>query len=234
MLMARTALPNESKESAQAIFFASERAASLTRQLLMFSRKNVMQTKPLDLREVVANMSKMLQRLLGETITLDFQPPPEIPLVQADAGMIEQVLMNLAVNARDAMPKGGTLTISTRLVEIDDAYVQTHPQARTGTFVCLRVTDTGCGMEPSTMARIFEPFFTTKEAGKGTGLGLATVYGIVKQHEGWIEVNSQLGQGSTFGVFLPASTEPVKARALEPRPADQIRGGKETILVVED
>src|SRR5437870_11384898 len=155
MLMARTALPNESKESAQAIFFASERAASLTRQLLMFSRKNVMQVTLLDLREVVANMSKMLKRLLGETITLEFQPPEKLPLIQGDVGMLEQVLMNLSVNARDAMPKGGTLTVSTFAVHIDEAYVQTHPEARCGPFLSLRVTDIGSGMDAATMSRIF-------------------------------------------------------------------------------
>ena len=221
-------------DSAQAIYFAAERAAGLTRQLLMFSRKNVMQPKPLDLREVVGNLSKMLQRLLGETITLEFNPPPELPLVQADTGMIEQVIMNLAVNARDAMPKGGTLTISTNPVELNDAYVQTHPEARLGAFVCLRVSDTGCGMDAATMARIFEPFFTTKEVGKGTGLGLATVYGIVKQHEGWIEVSSEVGKGTTFNVFFPASSAPVKApppeirshRCGAGRPRDDPGGGR--------
>jgi signal transduction histidine kinase len=124
----------------------------------------------------------MLKRMLGETVTLEFSPPPELPLVQADAGMVEQVMMNLAVNARDAMPGGGTVTICTDAVELNGAYAQTHPEARLGAFVCLRVSDTGCGMDSATKARIFEPFFTTKEVGKGTGLGLATVYGIVKRH----------------------------------------------------
>jgi signal transduction histidine kinase/ActR/RegA family two-component response regulator len=234
LLLARPALPPEMLDAVQPIYFAAERAASLTRQLLMFSRKNVMQPKPLDLREVVANMSKMLKRLLGETIELEFQPPPELPLVQGDTGMIEQVLMNLAVNSRDAMPKGGTLTVNTSPVEVSQAYVQTHPEARAGSFVCLRVTDTGCGMDAATRVRIFEPFFTTKEAGKGTGLGLATVYGIVKQHEGWIEVASQVGQGSTFSVFFPASTQPVKAQPPESAPTTLVTGGQETILVVED
>src|SRR5437588_2435222 len=132
-----------------------------------------------------------------------------MPLVQADTGMIEQVIMNLAVNARDAMPRGGTLTITTSRVEIDQTYAQTRPDARAGTFVCLRVRDTGCGMDAATMTRIFEPFFTTKEVGKGTGLGLATVYGIVKQHEGWIEVASEAGTGTVFSSFFPAKTQPV-------------------------
>jgi CheY-like chemotaxis protein len=154
--------------------------------------------------------------------------------VHGDTGMIEQVIMNLAVNARDAMPNGGTLAISTSAVEITDAYVQTHPEARLGTFVCLSVSDTGCGMDSATLSRIFEPFFTTKEVGKGTGLGLATVYGIVKQHEGWIEVASEVGKGSTFTVFLPASSEPVKAASPEAVPVPAVRGGHETILVVED
>jgi signal transduction histidine kinase/HAMP domain-containing protein len=234
MVLARANLPPEMLDSAQAIYFAAERAASLTRQLLMFSRKNVMQLKLLDLREVVGNLSRMLKRLLGEPVSLEFQPPPEIPLVQGDVGMIEQVIMNLAVNARDAMPNGGTLTISTSPIEITDAYVQTHPEARLGTFVCLRVTDTGCGMDSATMARLFEPFFTTKEVGKGTGLGLATVYGIVKQHDGWVGVTSEVGKGSSFTVFLPASTEPVKAPPPEAAPAAAVPGGHETILVVED
>ena len=234
MVLARPNLPPDLLESAQAIYFAAERAAGLTRQLLMFSRKNVMAPKLLDLREVVGNLSKMLKRLLGEPVTLEFHPPPEIPLVQGDVGMIEQVIMNLAVNARDAMPNGGTLTVSANASEVDDAYVQTHPEARAGAFVCLRVTDTGCGMDSATQARIFEPFFTTKEVGKGTGLGLATVYGIVKQHEGWVEVVSEAGKGSTFSVFLPASTAPVKEAPPAATPAATVRGGHETILVVED
>jgi len=148
--------------------------------------------------------------------------------------MVEQVIMNLAVNARDAMLKGGTVSVSTISAEVDSAYVQTHPEARPGSFVCLRVTDTGCGMDPATLNHIFEPFFTTKEVGKGTGLGLATVYGIVKQHEGWVEVASEPGLGTTFEVFFPASSATAAAKPLEPRPAVEIPGGKETILVVED
>lgn len=234
MMMANSGLAAELLDSAQAIYFAAERAATLTRQLLMFSRKNVMQPKALDLRDVVGNLSKMLKRLLGETIALQFNPPAELPAVQADAGMIEQVIMNLAVNARDAMPKGGTLTISTTVVELNESFAQTHPQARPGVFVCLQVSDTGCGMDMATMTRIFEPFFTTKEVGKGTGLGLATVYGIIKQHEGWVEVNSEVGKGTTFAVFLPASSEPGQARVSKVVEAAPVRGGHESILVVED
>ena len=234
MLLARPATSPALLDSAQAIYFAAERAASLTRQLLMFTRKNVMQPKLLDLREVVANMSKMLQRLLGETVTLAFHPPPQIRLLQGDTGMIEQVIMNLAVNARDAMPKGGTLTVSASVIEITDAYLSTHPEARAGAFVCLRVSDTGCGMDSATMSRIFEPFFTTKEVGKGTGLGLATVYGIVKQHDGWVEVTSEVGIGTTFNVFFPASNAPAEVKPAAAAPASEVPGGKETILVVED
>jgi signal transduction histidine kinase/HAMP domain-containing protein/ActR/RegA family two-component response regulator len=234
MLLAKSGQRTELLESAQAIYFAAERAANLTRQLLMFSRKNVMQPKPVDLREIVSHMTKMLQRLLGETIELRFEPPPEIPLVMADTGMVEQVIMNLAVNARDAMPEGGMLTIELGHSELQPSYAQAHPEARAGSFVCLRVTDTGCGMSGDTMARIFEPFFTTKEVGKGTGLGLATVYGISKQHEGWIDVASDPGRGSTFSVFFPAHSKPVEARSSQPVPETEIRGGNETILIVED
>jgi signal transduction histidine kinase/CheY-like chemotaxis protein len=234
MLMAKATLQPELKDSARAIFAAAERAAGLTRQLLMFSRKNVMQPKLLDLREVVTQMSKMLQRLLGETVELRFQPPHDLPLIEADTGMIEQVLMNFAVNSRDAMPKGGTLTITTDAVEVDEAYAQKHPESRPGSFVCLEVTDTGCGMDPATIARIFEPFFTTKEVGKGTGLGLATVYGIVKQHNGWIEVISEVRRGASFRVFFPASHKKAEPRTIDGGGAIEVRGGKETILIVED
>ncbi len=234
LLLAKSAEKTDLLDSSQAIYFAAERAASLTRQLLMFSRKNVMQPKTLDLREVVSHMSKMLQRLLGETVRLEFEASPNLPLVDADVGMIEQVIMNLAVNARDAMPKGGTLRIDTVPIEIDEQYVQGHPEARVGSFVCLRISDTGFGMDQATMARIFEPFFTTKEIGKGTGLGLATVYGIVKQHLGWIEVSSGVNQGATFSVFFPASTRTVETDFLDDTPAAALRGGQETILIVED
>jgi signal transduction histidine kinase/CheY-like chemotaxis protein/HAMP domain-containing protein len=234
MLLAKTALPPGSLDSAQAIFYAAERAASLTRQLLVFSRKNVMQVQQLDLREVVGNISKLLERVLGETIALQFQPPVRIPLIRGDNCMIEQVLMNLAVNARDAMPKGGTLTIHTDLVDVDEVYAQAHPEARAGPSVCLRVMDVGCGMDAATLGRIFEPFFTTKEVGKGTGLGLATVYGIVKRHGGWIEVASEVGLGTSFAIFFPACTEPVQAKAPDKALAPETPRGKETLLVVED
>jgi two-component system, cell cycle sensor histidine kinase and response regulator CckA len=234
MMLSKPALPPELLDCANAIYFAAERAAGLTRQLLMFSRRNVMQPKPLDLRAVVGNLSKMLKRVLGELVILEFNPPAELPLVQADTGMIEQIILNLVVNARDAMPKGGTLTIGTNPVDLNDAYVQIHPEARPGVFVCLRVSDTGCGMDAITITRIFEPFFTTKEVGKGTGLGLATVYGIVKQHDGWIEVASEVGKGTTFSVFFPASSAPVKAPSPESPVAAAVQGGQETILVVED
>ncbi len=234
MLLARANQPPGVLDSAHAIYSAADRAAGLTRQLLMFSRKNVMERNPLDLRAVVGNLSKMLKRVLGETIVLEFSPPSEIPLVLADIGMIEQVIMNLVVNARDAMPEGGILTIRTEAVRVNETHLETHPEARVGPFVCLGVSDTGCGMDAATRARIFEPFFTTKGAGKGTGLGLATVYGIVKQHEGWIEVRSGVGEGSTFNVLLPASGAPVTAvRPRSSHPA-LVRGGSETILVVED
>ena len=234
LLLAKAAQNPELLESSQAIYFAAERAANLTRQLLMFSRKNVMQPKQLDLREVVSQLSKMLQRLLGETITLEVHAPAQLPLVHGDTGMVEQVIMNLAVNSRDAMPKGGTLIISTNPVEIEPGYVHRHPEARPGSFICLRVSDTGSGMDAYTMARIFEPFFTTKEVGKGTGLGLATVYGIVKQHEGWIEVSSEVGKGTTFNVFFPTVGQPVELTAVKQLPQTPIEGGQETVLIVED
>jgi signal transduction histidine kinase len=233
-LLAKTSLPPEMLEPVQAVFFAAERAAGLTRQLLMFSRKNVMQPKPLDLRETVGNMTKLLDRLLGETVTLEFQSPAELPSVQGDPGMIEQVVMNLAVNARDAMPRGGTLTIGIEPMTIDAAYAERRPDARAGNFLRLRVADTGTGMDTATLGRIFEPFFTTKEVGKGTGLGLATVYGIVKQHDGWIEVNSELGKGAAFDVFFPTGEQmaaPEKKQSASPAP---VTGGDETILIVED
>lgn len=221
-------------ESAQAVYFAAERAANLTRQLLMFSRKNVMQPKELDLREVVSNLTRMLERLLGETIALKFNAPKELPLIIGDSGMIEQVIVNLAVNARDAMPSGGVLDLGVSTVEIEEAFLPFHPEARLGSFVCLKVTDTGCGMDDATLARIFEPFFTTKEVGKGTGLGLATVYGIVKQHEGWIQVNSELRKGTTFSVFFPALETMAVAPAAQAMTEHKVVGGKETILIVED
>ena len=211
----------------------AERAVALTRQLLMFSRHSVLAIKPLDLNGVVANLLKMLSRLLGEQVELRFQAQADIPSVAADAGMVEQIVMNLAVNARDAMPGGGRITIATSVFALGEAEVAAHPERRPGRFVCLTVADTGCGMNEETRKRIFEPFFTTKEPGKGTGLGLATVHGIVAQHAGWVEVDSALGQGTTFRVYLPAlahqALEPAGETATPP-PC----GGRQGILLVED
>jgi signal transduction histidine kinase/ActR/RegA family two-component response regulator len=233
-LLSKENLPKDISGPLQAVYFAAERAASLTRQLLMFSRKNTMQLRHLDLIEVVGNMNKMLPRLLGETIALQFQTPGTLPFVQADAGMIEQIVLNLAVNARDAMPAGGTLTVSLDAVTIDAAAAQKNSEAREGKFIRLRVADTGCGMDAVTLAHIYEPFFTTKEIGKGTGLGLATVYGIVKQHDGWIEVNSEPGKGTAFSVFLPVEESFIEPKDEEIEHPHSVPGGAETILVVED
>jgi nitrogen-specific signal transduction histidine kinase/ActR/RegA family two-component response regulator len=218
--------------SAQQIGQAAERAASLTRQLLTFSRRQVMQPRRLDLNDVVGNMSKMLGRILGEDIALRLHYSGEPAVVEADSGMLEQVLLNLAVNSRDAMPKGGELTIRIMLRQVEGSHLIQHPDGRAGKFVCLTVKDNGCGIPPENLGRIFDPFFTTKEVGKGTGLGLATVYGIVKQHQGWAEVDSVVGQGTTFSVMLPRCEGEVAPA--EQEEINRIRGGKETILVVED
>jgi CheY-like chemotaxis protein len=199
----------------------------------MFSRRQIIQVKPVDLNDVVCDLLKMLRRLLGEHISLEFRNEARRLWIEADPGMVEQVVINLCVNSRDAMmPNGGPLTIETRFVELDADAGATNPDARAGRFVCLSVTDAGCGINAEVMKRIFEPFFTTKEAGKGTGLGLATVYAIAKQHAGWVEVTSRVGNGSTFRVFFPelVKTSPIKTEAIDPQ---QLRGN-ETILVVED
>jgi len=234
LLIATEQLMPAWRDSAQAIFFAADRAASLTRQLLAFSRKSIIQPKLLDLREVIMQMSKMLKRLLGESIAFEFSAPADLACIYADAGMIEQVVMNLAVNARDAMPQGGFLRMNITEITIDEQYVRNHPEARLGDFVFLQAIDTGCGIPAEIISRIFEPFFTTKEAGKGTGLGLATVYGIVKQHEGWIEVASEVRVGTEFRIFFPGKASRHRSKSSREMPAVQIRGGTETILIVED
>ncbi len=233
LLQASGALAGIAARSAQQIGQAADRAASLTRQLLAFSRRQLMQPRQLEMNEVVANMTKMLGRILGEDIALQLNYSPQPARVQADAGMMEQVLLNLAVNSRGAMPKGGVLAIKISALAVDDRRLAEYPEARAGQFVCLSVIDTGCGIPAENLRRIFEPFFTTKQVGKGTGLGLATVYGIVKQHQGWVEVESEPGKGSTFRVFLPRSLE--AAPVADERSAEPVaRGGTETILVVED
>jgi len=221
------------RDGIQQIRAAAERAANLTRQLLAFSRRQVMQPRDLDLNEVVTNLAKMLQRIIGEDVRLELHLHPTPLMTHADAGMLDQVLMNLAVNARDAMPKGGRLIIETTAREFSAAEAAALLDVKPGHYVGLRVSDTGCGIPPEILPRIFEPFFTTKEPGKGTGLGLATVFGIVKQHGGCIQVASEPGRGTTFEVYLPALAETTTAASeAESRPGP--RGGTETILLVED
>ena len=212
---------------------AADRASSLTRQLLAYSRRQVLQPKIINLNSLVTNLDKMLQRLIGEDIQMRTIAASDLGSVKADPGQIEQVIMNLAVNARDAMPKGGNLTLETSNVVLDDIYVQKHPGTLSGRYVMLAVSDTGVGMRAETLARIFEPFFTTKGIGVGTGLGLSMVYGIVKQSGGSIEVYSELGQGTTFKIYLPRIEEPAELQAAKQSLAYQLRGS-ETILLVED
>jgi two-component system, cell cycle sensor histidine kinase and response regulator CckA len=212
---------------------AGMRGASLTRQLLAFSRQQVVAPQVLDLNSVVADVDKMLRRLIGEDIVLTTRMDPALGSVKADPGQIEQVLLNLAVNARDAMPKGGRLTIETANMELDENCPDARPEIRPGRYVLLAVSDTGCGMDEATKAHLFEPFFTTKGLGKGTGLGLATVYGIVKQASGCIYIYSEPGRGATFKIYLPHIDEAVPSRRSSPG-MSRIPGGTETILLVED
>lgn len=211
----------------------ADRAASLTRQLLLFSRRQIMQPQVLDLNETVRNLDKMLRRIIGEHIQIQLNLHSQPLLTRADAGMLEQVLMNLAVNARDAMPQGGCLSVQTFERTLVERHENSQGAAAPGRYVCLRVSDTGNGIAPEALTRIFEPFFTTKEAGKGTGLGLATVFGIVQQHKGWIEVDNRPGQGVSFSVHLPAS-EASKVESPHLAALTQQGNGSETILVVED
>jgi two-component system, cell cycle sensor histidine kinase and response regulator CckA len=231
-ILQQTVGPAETEPVAE-IVKSSERAASLTRQLLAFSRLQVMVPQNLDLNFIVGDMERMLERLLGENYELAAIQQPDLGRVKADPGQIEQVILNLVVNARDAMPRGGKITIETADVYLDEAYARSHVTVVPGPYVMLAVSDTGTGMDTATISRIFEPFFTTKEPGRGTGLGLSTVYGIVKQSSGNVWVYSEIGKGSVFKVYLPRILEPaenVGRLTITPKSV----GGNETVLLVED
>jgi len=222
------------KKSINQIRFAAQRAAKLVHQLLIFSREEPMEFKPHNLSDIIENLLKMLKRIIGEDIAINFELDPEIWITKVDQGQIEQVIMNLAVNARDAMLNGGKLTIKTRNVHIDQEYAKSYSYARPGKFVCLSIEDKGIGMNGETIRYIFEPFFTTKKKGEGTGLGLSVVYGIVKEHKGWVNVNSEPGVGSTFNIYLPACFTVAVSEKKESIPFQNLQGHGERILFVED
>ena len=233
LLLEPSERPIDNREFLRQIVQAAERAANLTRQLLLFSRKQIMRPVCLDLNRSLTATTEMFRRILGENFTLEIHCDPKLAPIKADAGMIDQVLLNLVVNARDAMPEGGRLTIATTMETINASQLEISPDAVAGIYVCLSVADTGIGMNPEILPRIFDPFFTTKEVGKGTGLGLATVYGIVKQHNGWITVESKPNQGSIFRIYFPVL--PGSTLEIKPEPdTEQLAEGRGTILVVED
>ena len=233
LLIEDNEIPPHALESVEEIKKAADGAAGLTKQLLAFSRQQVLQPQLLDVNAVVQSTQKLLNRLIGEDVKLVTTFAPDLSVARLDPGQLGQIIMNLAVNARDAMPTGGILTIETANVEMDLTYVRGHPVAQAGHYVMLAVSDTGSGMDEATKERIFEPFFTTKETGKGTGLGLATVYGIVKQSGGFIWVYSEPGRGTSFKIYFPRVNESVVRAAVEAAPAPVPRG-TETVLVVED
>src|SRR6266404_538908 len=233
LLLRRIGEADPNRSRVEEIKHAADRASSLTRQLLAFSRKQVLQPKLFDLNTLVAEMGNMLRRLIGEDIELTTALTGNVARINADPGQIEQVLMNLIVNARDAMPDGGKITIETARTQVDQAYADNHLAVQPGPYVMLAVSDTGSGIDPETRKHIFEPFYTTKEQGKGTGLGLSTVYGIVKQSGGNIWIYSELGQGTTFKVYLPHVDDEVRLPRTQIEPATLVRG-TETILLVED
>ncbi len=208
--LARSGLPPELEDSLQQIRASAQSAAGLTRRLLSFSRREPGELEPISLKTLIGSVSKMLQGLLGEHIELQVTCPDDLPWVEANGGEIEQVLINLAVNGRDAMPRGGRLSVAATAVKVDAGWAARNPDAHAGNHVCLSVLDQGCGMDTGTLKRIFEPFFSTKPPGKGTGMGLASVFGIVRRHSGWIEVDSEVGRGSTFRVFLPVTARPAE------------------------
>lgn len=233
LLNMKSKLDDEDRSALDCINLSAEKAAGLTRSLLAFSHKQIMEPKPLELNDLVKQVNKFLIRIIGEDITLKSIYSTDKLKVFADAGQIEQVLMNLSTNARDAMPKGGTLTIETAFQEIDDKFVLSHGYGVPGFYALISVSDTGIGMDENTQKRIFEPFFTTKEVGKGTGLGMSIVHGIIGQHKGFVYVDSEVGKGTTFKIFIPLMDKSRQLEAVEEVEAP-LRGGSETILVVED
>jgi len=233
LLLMRLGRADPLRRDVEEIKKAGERAASLTRQLLAFSRKQMLRPEILDLNRVISDMEGMLRRLIGEDIDLVTVLEPGLGRVEADPGQIEQVILNLAVNARDAMPQGGKLTFETANVDLDEAHARQHPEVRPGSYVMLLVSDTGVGMDEETKSHIFEPFFTTKKRGEGTGLGLSTVYGIVRQSGGYIWVDSKPGCGATFRIYLPRVDKTAETSEQREEPSEA-RRGSETILVVED
>ena len=213
---------------------SADRAADLTRQLLMFGRRHHTRFAPANLNQTLGGMLKLLHRLIGEDIEIVTVLEKDLWVVRTDTGSMEQLILNLVVNARDAMPEGGKITLKTENITIDESYCVVIPDARAGQFIRLSISDTGKGMDPRTRERIFEPFFSTKGPGKGTGLGLSVVYGIVRQHDGWIKVYSEPGRGTEFKVYLPVIREQVPQRAAEAVPLEPLAGGGERILIVED